>query len=94
MRVFLDKAGYDYSVMEEAHDFGQPLKSKAEARSFFETYAMQNGGYAGGCIFDEVEKKLAAIVKTSDADYPYYYPHVRDAAIFVIKGYRNGKDIL
>jgi hypothetical protein len=85
MKECLDAAGYDYTWTEEAHEFGQPLKSLEEARAFFEIYTSPKGKDPEGYIRDEIERKLAAVVKTADAEYPYYYPHTRDAAIFVIR---------
>jgi SAM-dependent methyltransferase len=85
MREILDEAGFVYTLTEEAHNFGQPLRSREEAEAFFAAYTASGGTISCFSVRDEIERKIAALKKTKDADYPYLYPHTRDAAVFIIK---------
>ena len=57
--------------------FGQPLKDREDARLFFSLYS--RGEPVTEAFID------SRIVKTQDAEFPYYMPHTRDVGLVRIR---------
>jgi predicted RNA methylase len=71
-----------------ALEFGQPFKSKTDARDFIRTYASSMAGAAGGGgaerarLYEDMESRL---VETGLSDYPVYLPKSKKLAVFVVE---------
>ena len=79
-RELLRDLGIPYEENTMALEFGQPFRSLADARKFFEIYSKDEDKSA---ITDEfLHSKLVA---TGEAQFPYYMPHLRNLAILKFK---------
>ncbi|MDR0851854.1 MAG: class I SAM-dependent methyltransferase [Clostridiales Family XIII bacterium] len=82
MEEFLCAGCYDYKRIDEKLNFGQPLKSKDEARCFFELYCKET---IPEVRLKKIEKQIDQLQPTDDSIYPYFFPCLKDVAIFMIK---------
>ena len=73
--ALLDEMGVPYSCAEFALDMGQPFECLEEARRFFELYSRDDPSL----ITDEF--LMSRLVRTQDAQYPLYLPHMRRAGM-------------
>ena len=74
-RALLDRLGVPYECEEFELDMGQPFESMEEARRFFILYSRDDPAQ----ITDEFLQ--SRLVKTQDARYPLYLPHMRHAGM-------------
>jgi len=73
----LREKGIPFGVKKMSLSFGQPFKSIEDARLFFTLYS--HGEPVTEAFMD------SRIVKTQDAEYPYYMPHTRDIGLVHIR---------
>lgn len=66
----LDARGIPFCMKEMSLSFGQPLKSREDARLFFSLY-----GRDGAVTEEFIDSR---IVKAQDGEFPYYMPHRRE----------------
>jgi tRNA/tmRNA/rRNA uracil-C5-methylase (TrmA/RlmC/RlmD family) len=76
----LQRKGIPFALTEAALEFGQPLVSVAEAKSYLKAnYA----GISDAEVDDFLVRKLQ---KTGKQDYPFYLPKTKAVGIFEIEG--------
>ena len=75
-REVLEKLGIPFEEKTLDLEFGQPFRSLADARRFFEIYSCDDDKAA---ITDEF--LLSKVVKSGREDFPLYMPHLRNLAI-------------
>ena len=74
-RELLEQLGVPYDCAEFALNMGQPFECLDEARRFFELYSRDDPAL----ITDEF--LMSRLVRTQDAQYPLYLPHMRRAGM-------------
>ncbi|MDR1816268.1 MAG: class I SAM-dependent methyltransferase [Clostridiales Family XIII bacterium] len=84
MEAFLEGEGLAYEKQELSLDFSQPLRSKEEARAFFETYAKGDDERIEAQLARVVETGGVAAGKAGGAEFPYTFPCEKDVAVFFI----------
>jgi SAM-dependent methyltransferase len=72
--AYLDERGIAYKRGDHVLDFGQPLKSLADAGKFAACYATKGG-------FEEV---LPVLTRVSADEYSYFLPKERNISLFVV----------
>jgi SAM-dependent methyltransferase len=62
-------------------EFGQPLLSVDEARRFLACYGREPDGAAAQ---NRIEAQLEKLLRTGDAEYPYFLPRMKSTAILTV----------
>jgi precorrin-6B methylase 2 len=87
VRRFLTGRGASFREFDAAIEFGQPFKSREDARDFLRVYASETARAAGVVgperLCDDMENRL---VETGESDYPLYLPKPKELAMFVVDG--------
>ncbi|HWP98710.1 MAG TPA: class I SAM-dependent methyltransferase [Syntrophomonadaceae bacterium] len=73
--------GISYSLKEASFEFGQPLRSREEARSFVRTQASNISEE------DLTEFLSQRLLETGQDQYPFFIPRMKSMGIFEIKGW-------
>jgi len=73
----LDEKGIPFSVSKMSLSFGQPLKSRGDARLFFSLYS--RGEPVTEAFID------SRITQTQDEAFPYYVPHRREIGLVQLR---------
>ena len=82
--AWLDENKLKYTTTYDSYDFGQPFVSLEEAERFFEVYAKE-GEVGSEERLAQIDKQLSLVKKTDDPKYPYYFPNMKDTAIFLVE---------
>lgn len=83
VQATLDKTGVVYTVEHHALEYGQPLKSREEARAFVGAYCQPMEEW-------ELEDYLKThLCPTGREDFPYYLPKTKRFSLFVIEKEKN-----
>lgn len=75
----LDAMGVRYTLIEDAYEYGQPLRSREEALAFVRAYNKNIPEEA----LDEYLR--SHIMETGQGKYPYYLPNHKPFGIFIIR---------
>ena len=77
----LFEAGYNYTRKDLVLDFGQPLKSKEEAKAFIEMYCTEEDPNQRKA---KIEEGLSNLKQSENNTYPYSIPTMKEVSIFII----------